>query len=396
MSADRLSAVIAGGGIGGLATALALARHGIESHVCERRVAPPEEGAGIQIGPNGTRILRAIGVADLLQDSVAVPDVLSVRDSATARELTRLPLGTWIEERHGAPYWTAHRKDLHAALRRRVEAEPLTTLTRGLEIVSFENEGNGVRALSTEGDVLRASLLVAADGLWSKLRPQIAFRGRPAPIPVPVGKSAFRAVVAADRLPAGLTPNAVHIWLAPGVHAVHYPVSGGRDIALVVIADDPSKSADWDAPAATRAVHEKVRGFAGPLRALVGEARHWRHWSLHGVAPLERWTSGRAALLGDAAHPMLPFFAQGAVMALEDAIMLATQLAGAGDGVENRLRAYDDARRPRVECVVAASRRNGLIYHMHGATAVARNAVMKFVPPARMMAGFDWLYGWRP
>jgi len=255
-------------------------------------------------------------------------------------------LGAWIEERHGAPYWTAHRKDLHAALRIRVEAEPLITLTRGVEIVSFESEGDGIRAFGAEGDILRASILVAADGLWSRLRPQIAFKGRSAPSPAPVGKSAFRTVVAADRLPSSLTPNAAHIWLAPGVHAVHYPVNAGRDIALVVIADDPSKCADWDAPAAAKAVQKKVRGFAAPLQSLVGEAHHWRHWSLHGMAPLEQWTAGRAALLGDAAHPMLPFFAQGAVMALEDAITLATQLAGTGAGVEEALRAYGLARPP--------------------------------------------------
>ncbi len=358
--------------------------------------ALPEEGAGIQIGPNGTRILRALGVADLLQNSVAVPDALSVRDGATARELTRLPLGAWIEERHGAPYWTAHRKDLHAALRIRAEAEPLITLTRGVEIVSFENEGDGVRAIGAEGDILRASILVAADGLWSRLRPQIAFKGRSAPSPAPVGKSAFRTVVAADRLPSSLTPNAVHIWLAPGVHAVHYPVNAGRDIALVVIADDPSKCADWDAPAAAKAVQRKsprlrsATAVAGrrstSLAALVA--------SRHGAA--RAMDAGRAALLGDAAHPMLPFLAQGAVMALEDAITLAAQLAGTGADVEEALRAYGHARPPRVQRVAAASQRNGRIYHMHGATALARNAVMKLVPPARMMAGFDWLYGWKP
>jgi salicylate hydroxylase len=395
MAAARLSVLIAGGGIGGLATALALAKHGIESHVCERRIALPEEGAGIQIGPNGARILRTLGAAELLQDHVAVPNALSVRDGATARELTRLPLGAWIEERHGAPYWTAHRKDLHAALRGRAEAEPLITLTRGVEIVSFESEGDGVRAVGAKGDILHASLLVSADGLWSRLRRQISCQNGSAPSPTPVGKSAFRTVVSADRLPSSLTPNAVHIWLSPGAHVVHYPVSAGRDIALVVIADDPSRCADWDAPAAAAAVREKVRGFAAPLQSLVGEGRQWRHWSLHAMAPLARWTLGRAALLGDAAHPMLPFLAQGAVMALEDAMTLAALITGSGGGVEASLQAYDLARRARVSRVAEASRRNGRIYHMHGVAALARNNVMKWVPPPRVMAGFDWLYGWK-
>ena len=227
------SAVIAGGGIGGLATALALARSGIASHVCERRAVFPEEGAGIQIGPNGARILRALGVADLLQDRVATPDALSVRDGATGRELTRLPLGAWIAERHGAPYWTAHRRDLHTALHLRAEAEPLITLETGVEILKFENSVGGIRAIGAIGQVLTPSILIAADGLWSALRDQIAGDGGASP--VFVGKAAFRTVVGADRLPASLVANAVHIWLAPGAHAVHYPVNAGRDIALVVI-----------------------------------------------------------------------------------------------------------------------------------------------------------------
>ena len=277
----------------------------------------------------------------------------------------------------------------------RAEAEPLITLTRGVEIVSFENTGDGVRAVGAEGDILRASIFVAADGLWSMLRRQIATQVGSAPSPAPVGKSAFRTVVSADRLPSSLTPNAVHIWLTPGAHAVHYPVNAGRDVALVVIADDPSRNAGWDGPVTAEAVREKVRGFAAPLQSLVGEARQWRHWSLHAMAPLERWTFGRAALLGDAAHPVLPFLAQGAVMAIEDAMTLAAHVADDSKSIETSLRAYEDARHARIGRVAEASRRNGRIYHMHGVAALARNSVMKWVPPARMMAGFDWLYGWK-
>jgi salicylate hydroxylase len=391
MVANRLNVAIAGGGIGGLATALALARHGIESHVYERRPEFPEEGAGIQIGPNGTRILRDLGVAELLQSHVAVPDCLSVRDGATARELTRLPLGTWIAERHGSPYWTAHRKDLHAALRARAEAEPLITLKTGIEIVSFVNESDDVRAVGAKGEVLSASVLVAADGLWSGLRQQVAAGSAPKP----VGKAAFRSIVSAERLPPELTRNAAHIWLAPGAHAVHYPVNGGRDIALVVIADDASRDTGWDAPSSADAVHEKVRDFAPPLQSLLADARDWRHWSLYGMPPLDRWTTERVALLGDAAHPVLPFLAQGAVLALEDAVTLAAHLATGADSVESSLQGYEHNRRQRIQRVAEASRRNGRIYHMSSAAALARNATMRIKQPANVMASFDWLYGWR-
>jgi salicylate hydroxylase len=393
MTAARPSAVIAGGGIGGLAAALALAKIGIAARVCERRAEFPEEGAGIQIGPNGTRILGDLGVAELLRDRVAVPDALSVRDGKTARELTRLPLGAWIAERHGAPYWTAHRRDLHAALRARAEAEPLVTLTTGCEIVSFEDDGDGVRAIAASGEALSASLLVAADGLWSGLRGQIA--GAEGMAPKPVGKSAFRTVVAAAHLPAELTPNAVHIWLAPGAHVVHYPVNAGRDIALVVIADDSARDIGWDAAASAATVEERLPDLARPLQSLIAEAAGWRRWSLHDMAPLPRWTTGRAVLLGDAAHPALPFLAQGAVMALEDAAALAAELANSPGGVAVALAAYAEARQPRVAKVAEASRRNGRIYHMAGSAALARDIAMKALPPHRVMGGFDWLYGWR-
>jgi salicylate hydroxylase len=392
MTTAPTNAVVAGGGIGGLAAAIALAQRGLEVRVCERRSEFPEEGAGIQIGPNGSRILRDLGVAEFLEDKVAKPDVLSVRDGATGRELARLPLGAWIAERHGAPYWTAHRRDLHLALRARAEAEPRITLSRGTEIVSLEKEPDGICAIGTKGEVLRASILVAADGLWSGMRQYIS--GCQVNL-APVSKTAFRSVTPASNLPPELTPNAVHIWLAPGAHAVHYPVNGGRDIALVVIADDPSRFEGWDSPVIADAAKEKVEEFASPLRKLVASADSWRRWSLYRMPPLERWISGRAALLGDAAHPMLPFLAQGAVMALEDAVTLAACTNKAGGNLESALEKYEKARRPRVAKVIEASRRNGRVYHMKGAAALARNATIRIASPERVMAGFDWLYGWK-
>jgi salicylate hydroxylase len=303
-----------------------------------------------------------------------------------------LPLGTWIAGRHSAPYWTAHRRDLHLALRARAEAEPRITLTRGIEIVSFENQPDSVSAIAANGEVLSASFLVAADGLWSELRQHVS--GQATKL-VSVGKTAFRSVTPATNLPPELTPNAVHIWLSAGVHVVHYPVNGGRDIALVVIADDPSRSEGWDSPVFANAAKEKVEAFATPLKTLVASAGSWRRWSLYRAPPLKRWTSGRAALLGDAAHPMLPFLAQGAVMALEDAITLATLISDEQTDIRSALEKYEAARRPRATKVVEASERNGRIYHMKGAAALARNATMKLAPPKRVMAGFDWLYGWK-
>lgn len=391
MAGKRSSVVIAGGGIGGIATALALAKYDIESQVYERRAEFPEEGAGIQIGPNGTRILSDLGVADVLQDLAAVPDALSARDGLTGQELTRLPLGTWIAERHGSPYWTAHRKDLHNALRMRAAADPRITLKCRCEIVSFVNDDNGIRAIGATGEVIEGQALVCADGLWSDLRKKMGASG----IPQPVGKTAYRSITPADDLPPELTPNAVHIWLAPGVHVVHYPVNAGRDIALVVIANDASREAGWEHPALAQTVQDRICNLSKPLQSLVAKAQDWRHWSLYAMPPLERWSVGRATLLGDAAHPVLPFLAQGAVLALEDAKMLACCLAGERHDVATALQNYEHARRRRVRRVAEASRRNGRIYHMSGTMALARNTTMRLTRPARMMAGFDWLYGWR-
>lgn len=390
---QRLSALIAGGGIGGLATAIALAQRDIDVRVCERRAEFPEEGAGIQIGPNGTRILQQLGVAEFLEGKVASPDTLVVHDGASGRELTRLPLGSWLAQRHGSPYWTAHRRDLHSALRMRAESDPRITLSRATEIVSCRNGPSGIAAVGTSGDVLSASFLVAADGLCSTLRNGVA--GGSA-VPKPVGKTAFRSVITAENMPPELARNAVHIWLSRGAHAVHYPVTGGRDVALVVIADDPALSEGWDSPAAADAVKDKMKSFAPSLRALTNSTQTWRQWSLYRLPQLTHWTSGRAAMLGDAAHPMLPFLAQGAVMALEDAVTLASCVATSNNDLEHALQNYEQARRSRVNKVVDASIRNGRIYHMHGPTALARNAVMKLRPPKSVMAGFDWLYGWTP
>jgi salicylate hydroxylase len=176
---------------------------------------------------------------------------------------------------------------------------------------------------------------------------------------------------------------------------VHYPVNAGRDIAMVVIADSATQES-WDAPASSETVRGRIRGLAAPLQSLIEGAHDWRCWMLADAPRLERWTTGRAALLGDAAHALPPFLAQGAVMALEDAVTLASELANTRDGIEASLRTYERARRDRVARVAEASRRNGQIYQMHGPAALARNAVMRLASPSRVMSRFDWLYGWRP
>lgn len=384
--------LIAGGGIGGLAAALALARHGIASHVLERRPAFHEEGAGIQIGPNGTRILQLIGAADALRPHVGVPEALSVRDGRSGAELARLPLGEWIAMRHGAPYWVAHRKDLHNALAEAARAEPLIAISLGFEVSEVASGGDRVSVATDSGDAQTGKTLIAADGIWSPLRAKLFDATKPRFS----GFSAARSVVGIDDLPADFRRNETTIWLFSTAHVVHYPISGGAELAIIVVLKDDFESTDWSAPVPPFWIERGLPDCGAQLQALVLAARSWRRWALPTLPLPKQWTRGPIALLGDAAHPVLPFFAAGAVMALEDAAVIADKLARQPAEVAAALRAYERARRERVASVARASRRNGSIYHLAGAAAAARNLVLRNVPAQHLMTRYDWLYGWRP
>lgn len=382
--------LIAGGGIGGLATALALAKRGIASSVLERRLLFGEDGAGIQIGPNGTRILADLGAADALRPRVTAPDALRILCSATGRQLGAFPLGRWIALRHGAPYWVAHRRDLHTALLAAAEREPLIRIRMGFQTTVVRDAADGVTARSVEGDEARGTALVAADGAWSGLRVS-AFGGGP---PRYTGKAAVRAVLPIEEVPEELHRTEVHLWLGPDVHVVHYPVSAGHAVALVAVFEDPGTAEDWSAPCDPAWVAARTGGFAPLLRDLLAKPDRWRRWSLMGLGVRPDVARGRMALLGDAAHPILPFLAQGGVMALEDAVVVADALAAHPADPARALKAYARARARRVRRVAHASRMNGRIYHLSGALAAARDLMLARMPPERFMRRFDWLYGW--
>lgn len=383
--------IIAGAGIGGLAAALALARRNIPSHICERRDAFAEEGAGIQIGPNGTRILDALGVAGLLEPLTASPEALRVMDGVSGKPLTRLPLGAWLRQRHSAPYWTAHRADLHAALLKRVRSEPLIRLSMGAGVAGLDQGERDVTAHLTNGSTIGGAAIIAADGVRSVLR-------GPAFTTAVVrfsGKSAARAVIPSSHLPEGLGATDTHIWLRPNAHVVHYPVRAGHEIAIVVVLEDQAPSEDWGAPVLPSWLHQYTAQYPPLLAALMHKPEWWRKWALPALPPVPRWVNGRMALLGDAAHPTFPFLAQGAVLALEDSMVLARCLATCRNDVGRGLLRYESERRPRARRVVAAAERNGRIYHLGGLMATARNAMLASVSSERLMKRYDWLYGWR-
>lgn len=383
--------LIAGGGIGGLATALAAARLGLPSVVLERRQAFSEAGAGIQLGPNGTRILATLGVARHLEPNVGKPDSIRAFRGRDGKALSRLPLGQAIVARHGAPYWVAHRADLQRALLTAIAGHPLITIHTGWDVTRVAETGDGVEVGSREGETLTGSGLVAADGVWSFVRRDIL----DAP-PLPASRrTAARTVIPRGIAPEPFRDNDVGVWMAPSAHVVHYPVHGGHDIAVVVLVDDTWNGADWSSPAEASEVLAHTRAFAPELRDFLALGTDWRKWSLYEVAPLSEWTRGRVTLLGDAAHPPLPFLAQGGVMALEDALTLADCVAFHRGDTAAAFRDYEGQRLPRTARVLSASIENGRIYHHAGLMGTLRDLTLRLAPPTRILARYDWLYGWR-
>jgi salicylate hydroxylase len=381
--------LIAGGGIGGLALAIALSQHGVPCIILERASRFSEAGAGIQIGPNGTRLLLRLGIAEHLKPHVGRPLGIHVRRASDGADRATLPLGDWIEQRHGAPYWTAHRGHLQAALLTVAQGLSNVELRMGTEVASFTETSDDVTVLATDGWAVVGSVLVGADGLWSAVRRQISGTA----MPTSSRRSAARTVIATSDLPAGIRGDHVGVWMAPRVHVVHYPVRGGTETAVAILADEPWSVPGWGEDVSDAEALRPVAGLSPLLLELLGRGKDWRKWSLFDPPPLSRWSTARATLLGDAAHPILPFLAQGAVMAIEDAVVLADTLAS---DAAIPLAAYELARRPRTHKVQDTARRNGQIYHLSGVAAAARDLALRAVPSAQMMARYDWLYGWKP
>jgi salicylate hydroxylase len=389
--------LIVGGGIGGLALALALARRGRRSQVLEQRKDFAATGAGIQLGPNGVRALERLGLTQALSRFAGVPTAITVRAGRTARVLATLPLGAWIAARHGAPYWVAHRADLHHVLLSAAAAEPLIALRTGFAFTAPTASDGGVGVRSAAGAITSGSALVGADGLWSSVRQFIC----PTSAPQFAGATATRAVIPAAS--AGpLAGSMVGLWLSPGVHVVHYPVRAASEIAVVVIAAEDSRdrapdrerNREWEVAAEAAPLLRRLGGFHPSLTEVLADVHDWRKWGLYRAARLPAWSKGRITLIGDAAHPMLPYLAQGGALALEDALVLADCVrAHAGDEARAFL-SFEATRRARAERAERASARQGGIYHLPPPLSWGRDCVLRNVSGTRLMARLDWLYGW--
>ena len=389
-----LPVLIAGGGIGGLTLALALARYGITSRVFEARKKLPNEGAGIQLGPNATRILRSLGVADALEPRTVSPECIVVNDgTAAGRVLTRLPLGSWIADRHGAPYWVVHRAALQDVLWSAATTHELISIEMGHTVDDIGDGPNALEVTVGVTDVERAtgSLLVGADGMWSRVREHVnpVFRLEYA------GVTAARALVPRHQIGPRFAEMATGVWLAPNAHVVHYPVDGGDTIAIVAIGACAKPEGGWSVSVEADVIAERFSQMPDPLRELLCAAPAWRQWALFGTQGTLRWQRGRCVLIGDAAHPILPYLAQGGAMAIEDAFELAVAISRSGDDPADALAAFGDHRQQRVEHVQAASIANGQAYHLDGLSARARNTALRTLPGSLFMRRYDWIYGYR-
>jgi salicylate hydroxylase len=381
---------IAGGGIGGMAAALACARTGWPVQVFERAAAFEAIGAGVQLGPNVTRILHAWGLAGALREHAAFVPRLQVKRATDGTVLATLPLGEAFAQRYGAPYVTLHRSDVHQLLAHAAHAAGAQVHTQS-EVVHAQETGDAVRLQTAAGAQAQATLLIAADGLNSRIRAQLFNDGAPHP----TGHLAFRALVAQSALPPDLRSDQITVWLGPKLHVVQYPVRAGQWLNLVAFIHGTAHAvSEWDNAATVEQLKASMAGTASALQTLLHAADSWRLWVMYDRAPLNGshgMAQGRIALLGDAAHPMRPYLAQGAGMAIEDAAALAHALAHSGGDVPAALRSYAQARWQRNARVQARAQRNGEIFHATGLMRVGRDSAMRLLG-ARLL-DMPWLYG---
>ena len=388
--------LVAGGGIGGLATALALSRGRHRADVFEQAAVFGEIGAGVQLGPNATRRLQQLDLTQGLAAIAARPDALVVHNAGDGAVLARMPLGDAMQQRYGAPYFCVHRADLHALLLEAVRTRGIGTLVTSAQIRQVETSDDLVCVSSTDARAWEGEALVGADGLWSLVRQQLATTSAKEP-PRVTGHTAWRALALQSDLPAALRRQQVDVWLGPRLHAVAYPVRGGEWLNVVVIAESaPAGDArDWDQASSIAALQQATGRSGAGLQALLEAMPGWRAWTLSDRAPVASagdMAHERVALVGDAAHPMVPYLAQGAGMAIEDAVALADALvdAGAAD-VPAAFARYAEARWQRNAQVQARARRNGEIFHATGAVRMGRDLAMRTLG-ARLLDQ-PWLYG---
>ena len=389
-----LRILVAGAGIGGLAAAAALHRRGFDVTVIEQAPQLGEVGAGLQVSPNAVRVLRGLGLEEGLKAIACVPDAFCGYDWDTGAELYRTPLAGSHERLYGAGYYQAHRADLHRLL---ASAVPAERVRLGTHIrAAGQDEGRATLTLET-GEVLHADVVIGADGIKSAVRAAIG----PSEVPRYTGMTAFRGLIPASRIPAGMVDRVAANWQGPRGHVIHYYLRNYELLNIVAIMEVEGWTEEsWTLPVASEEMLALFEGWHPTIRHLLGAIEQPFRWGLYGRPPTEVWGQGRITLLGDAVHPMVPFLAQGAAMAMEDGYVLAGVLDRYRTDPVAGLRAYEEARRGRANRVQQGSlERAATVHEPDPVKRAERNrayAELNRQDPEKTMHRAEWIYSYRP
>ena len=386
---QQLPVLVAGGGIGGLAAALALVRQGFNVKVLEQAPEMGEIGAGIQLGPNAFHAFDALGIGEKARARAVYTDEMVMHDAVDGSLVGRIPTGAAFIKRFGNPYAVIHRVDVHKSLLEGAAETGRVEFLTSTRAVRIEQDADSVTLFDQHGVAHRGVALVGADGVKSVVREQ--FVGDPARV---TGHVVYRAVVDKKDFPADLQWNAAAIWVGPNCHLVHYPLRGGEQYNVVVTFHSRQQE-EWGVTDGSKEeVQSYFDGICPQARQLIDLPKTWRRWATADREPIGQWSYGRVTLLGDAAHPTTQYMAQGACMAMEDGVTLGEALRANDNNWSKALDLYQRSRVARTARIVLSSREMGRIYHAKGVERLVRNDLWKGRTPERFYDAMEWLYGW--
>jgi 3-hydroxybenzoate 6-monooxygenase len=383
-----LDLLVAGGGIGGLAAAYVLGRAGHRVTVLEQAGTFGEIGAGIQLGPNIFKMFEYLGLTEAVNRVAFFPPGLGMNDVRTGEKVIRVPLGDTALAAYGYPYGVIYRVDMHQVFLEACKALPTVTLRTSSKVESFEQDGSGVRARLASGETLQGDALIGADGLWSRIREAVVGDGKPRVS----GHIAYRAVLKREEVPQHLWSDDVLLWGGEKTHLVHYPLRRGELFNLVAVFHSNKYDEGWNTFGDTAELNERFSQAVPQVKELLGKIQTWKMWVLCDREPVKNWSNGRVTLLGDAAHPMLQYLAQGAGQAIEDAVVLGEALRSTHGDVEQAFRKYQQARYLRTGRVQLTARFYGDIYHASGVQRELRNQLFQSGKESAGFAGLKWMY----
>ncbi len=383
-----LHLIVAGGGIGGLAAAFVLAGKGHTVTVLEQSAAFGEIGAGIQLGPNIFKMFDYLGLTEAVNQVAYFPPGLGMNDVRTGEQVIRVPLGETARAAYGYPYGLIYRADLHQVFLDACRAQPQVRLRTASKLASFEQDAHSVRVQLASGEVLQGDALIGADGLWSRVREAVVGDGKPRVS----GHIAYRAVLKRQDVPAHLWNDEVLLWGGERTHLVHYPLRRGELFNLVAVFHSDKYDEGWNTFGDSAELNERFANAVPQVRELLSRIETWKMWVLCDREPVRNWSDRRVTLLGDAAHPMLQYLAQGAGQAIEDAVVLGQALRHTHDDVQQAFQQYQQERYLRTGRVQLTARFYGDIYHASGVQRELRNQMFQGGQESAGFAGLKWMY----